>query len=73
MICQLKDTSFSELSHKTHKMLKHISLSQLSQKSLTHIIRDGEFMGAGLWTGIQTCIGEQWDKKGNLTFKKRKK
>ncbi len=46
-----------------------ITLSQLSQESLTHIIRNGEFMGAGWWTGIQTWIGEQWDKKGDLTLK----
>lgn len=49
-------------------ILKHISLSHPSQESITHIIRNGEFMGAGWWAGIQTWIGEQWDKTGNLTL-----
>lgn len=44
---------------KSRELWNKYPCSQLSQGNITHIIRDGEFMGAGWWTGIQTWILEQ--------------
>lgn len=34
----------------------------------THIIRNGEFMGAGWWTGIQTWVRDKCNQGESLTL-----
>lgn len=33
----------------------------------THIIRNGELMGAGWWSGIQTWVRDKCNQEGSLT------
>ena len=47
---------------------KNVSVTSISPlKKCTHIIRNGELMGAGGWSGIQTWVRDKRNQGGILT------